>query len=203
MCSPKGKRARPHFIARPMRTPRLQSCCLRRSRRVMLGFSYGRAGPSSSRCAPSWTPWAWLNSMVAFVWVKLGRGDDRGPRLPLGSPWRLLTQTEQPKSSPSFQGTARAEPATARRAKLTPRLELATACMRRRRAPEARPPRPPSERRRHRRVYPGEPPATIAITLDEAALGQSAEPHGDGALVAAGCLRPLHHTSLRMIAHSF
>ena len=32
-----------------------------------------------------------------------------------------LTQTEQPRSSPSFQGTARAEPATARRAKLTPR----------------------------------------------------------------------------------
>ena len=75
--------------------------------------------------------------------------------------------------------------------------------MRRRRAQEVRPPHPPSERRRHRRVYPGEPPATVAVTLYEAALGQSAEPHGDGALVAAGCLRPLHHASLRIVAHSF
>jgi hypothetical protein len=38
-----------------MRTPRLQPCCSRRSRRVMLGFSCGRAGPSSSRCARSRT----------------------------------------------------------------------------------------------------------------------------------------------------
>jgi hypothetical protein len=58
---------------------------------------------------------------------------------------RLLTQTEQPRSSPSFQGTSPAERATARRAKLTPRWELATACMRWRRAPEAWPPPPPSE----------------------------------------------------------
>ena len=99
---------------------------------------------------------------------------------------------------PLFRKTAPAERATARRVKLTPRLELATACMRRRRAPEARPPPPPSERRRRRRVCPGEPPATVAVTLDEAALGQSAEPHGDGALVAAGCLRPLHDASLRI-----
>jgi hypothetical protein len=61
-----------------------------------------------------------------------------------------------------------------------------------RRAPEARPPPPPSGRRRHRRVCPGEPPAAVAVPLDGAALGQSAEPHGDPALVAAGCLRPLH-----------
>ena len=75
--------------------------------------------------------------------------------------------------------------------------------MRLRRAPEARPPPPPSERRRHRRVPPGEPPTTIAVALDDAALGQSAEPHGDRALVAAGCLRPLHDASLGMAAHSF
>ena len=62
-------------------------------------------------------------------------------------------------------------------------------------------PPPPSERRRHRRVCLGEPPATVAIPLDEAALGQSAEPHGDRALVAAGCLRPLHDASLRIVAH--
>jgi hypothetical protein len=74
--------------------------------------------------------------------------------------------------------------------------------MRRRRAPEARPPLPPSERRRHRRVCPGEPPATVAVPLDDAALGQPAEPHGDRALVAAGCLRPLDDPSLRMVAHS-
>jgi hypothetical protein len=74
--------------------------------------------------------------------------------------------------------------------------------MRRRRAPEARPPPPPSERRRHRRVCPGEPPATVAVPLDDAALGQSAEPHGDGALVAAGYLRPLHDASLRIVTHS-
>ena len=49
------------------------------------------------------------------------RGDDRGPRLPPRSSSRLLTQTEQPRLSLSFQGTERAERATARRAKLTPR----------------------------------------------------------------------------------
>jgi hypothetical protein len=64
------------------------------------------------------------------------------------------------------------------------------ACMQRRPAPHGRLPPPPSERRRHRRVCPGEPPETIAVTLDEAALGQSTEPHGDRALVAAGCLHP-------------
>jgi hypothetical protein len=117
--------------------------------------------------------------------------------------WRLLTQTEQPRSSPSFQGTAPAERATARRAKSTPRWELATAGMRRRRAPEVRLPPPPSERRRHRRVCLGEPPATVAVPLYDAALGQSAEPHGDPALVAAGCLRPLHDASLRILAHRF
>jgi hypothetical protein len=76
------------------------------------------------------------------------------------------------------------------------------ACLRRRRAPEARLPPPPSERRRQRRVCPGEPPATVAVTLDDAALGQSAEPHGDCALVAAGCFRPLDDASLGMVAHS-
>ena len=74
--------------------------------------------------------------------------------------------------------------------------------MRRRRAPEARPPPPPLERRRHRRVYPGDPPATVAITLYEAALGQSTESHRNRALVAAGCLRPVDNASLGMVAHS-
>jgi hypothetical protein len=74
--------------------------------------------------------------------------------------------------------------------------------MRWRRAPEVEPPPPPSERRRHRRVYPGEPPATVAITLDGTALGQSAQTHGDRALVAVGCLRPLHDASVGLVAHS-
>jgi len=73
------------------------------------------------------------------------RGDDRGLRCAPASPSRQLTQTEQPRSSPSFQGTSPAERATARRAKLTPRWELTMACMRRRRAPQARLPPPPSE----------------------------------------------------------
>ena len=75
--------------------------------------------------------------------------------------------------------------------------------MRLRRAPEARLPPPPSERRRHRRVCLGESPATVAISLDEATFGQSAESHGDGALVAADCPRPLHDASLGIVAHSF
>jgi hypothetical protein len=77
--------------------------------------------PFLQRGARSPTPLASLNSTVAFVRVKLRRGDDRGPRLPPRPPWRLLTQTEQPRLSLSFQGTERAEGATARRAKLTPR----------------------------------------------------------------------------------
>jgi hypothetical protein len=74
--------------------------------------------------------------------------------------------------------------------------------MRRRQAPEARLPPPPSVRRRRRRVCPGEPPATIAVTLDDAALGKSAETHGNGAVVATGCLRPMDDASLGVGAHS-
>jgi hypothetical protein len=48
----------------------------------------------------------------------LQRGDDREPRLPFD---RLNGCSPKPRSSPSFQGAARAERATARRAKLTPR----------------------------------------------------------------------------------
>ena len=112
--------------------------CSPRSRRVMLGSFSPRAGPSSSSCARLWTPWASLASTVASVWIKLRRARRTADRAAPGSSWRLLTQSEQPRSSPSFQGTARAEPATARRAKLTPRWELAMACMGRRRVPEAR-----------------------------------------------------------------
>jgi hypothetical protein len=118
----RDKGALPHGIARPMRTPRLQSCCLRRSRRVMLGSSYGRAGRSSSRCARLWTPPASLNGTSPSSGSSSRTIATADPRRPPGSPSRrLLSQTEQPKSSPFFQGTARAEPATARRAKLTPR----------------------------------------------------------------------------------
>ena len=169
----------------------------------MLGSCCPRAGASSSRCARLWTPPASLNGTSLSSGSRLRLRADRGERLPLESPSRLFTQTEQPRSSPSFQGTSPAERATAHRAKLTRRWELATAGMRRRRATEVRPAPPPSERRRHRRVCLGEPPATVAITLDEAALCQSAESHGDRALVAAGCLRPLHDASLRIVAHSF
>jgi hypothetical protein len=114
-----------------------------------------------------------------------------------------LSQTEQPTSSLSFQGTAHVERAIARRARWTPRRGLAMAGKRRRQALEARFPLPPSERRRHRRVCFGEPPVTLAVTLDDAALGQSPKSHGDCAFVALGCLRPLDDASLGMVAHSF
>ena len=56
--------------------------------------------------------------------------------------------------------------------------------------------------RRRRRVYPGEPPATVAIPLDEAALGQSAQPHGDGRSCRSGLLSPIADASLWIVAHS-
>ena len=168
---------------------------------AMAKVSVAELRPKS--CAAHQLPTIQSASIVIFAPLPaVRRGDDRGLRCAPASPSQQLTQTEQPRSSPSFQEPSPAERATARHAKLTRRWELATACMRPRRAPEVRPPPPPSKRRRPRRVYPGEPPATVAVPLDHAALGQSAEPHRNGTLVAAGCLRPLHDASLRFVAHS-
>ena len=48
----------------------------------------------------------------------------------------------------------------------------------------------------------GDPPAPFAVTLDDAAPRQSAKPHGNRALFALGCLRPLDDASFGMVADS-